>query len=935
MLTQTLSSSIGKLSVKLSLRTVLIVPFVLQTFGAVGIVGYLSFKNGQQAVNNVATQLRGEITNRIDLNLKSYLTIPHQINQSNAVALDLGQLKLQDLVGLERHFWRQIQIFDSLTFSGIGLENQQNLGAERADDGSLTVRVSTIENNFDFRTYATNKKGDRTKQLTNKPNFDPRTRPWYKAAVAAGKPTWSQIYPHTKGITSYLGAAMPYKDESGQLQGVLLTNINLSEIGKFLQSLKIGKTGQSFIIERDGMLVATSTVEKPIRTVANKDFGAERIKATDSSNPLTQATAKFLTENSISQTHTAQQLEFKLQDKRHFLQVLPFSDDKGLDWSIIVVIPESDFMAEIDANNRTTILLCIAALIISTVIGILTARWVTKPILHLNETAKDIAKGNWHQSGEIDRTDEVGQLAKSFNSMAQQLQESFETLEQKVEERTAELATSNQQLEVSKEKAEVANQAKSTFLANMSHELRSPLNAILGFAQIMLRSRSLPSEHIDSVGIITRSGEHLLTLINQVLDLSKIEAGRTTINEKNFDIYRLIDDVEDMFHLKADDAGLQLLFDRSPDVPRYVRSDQVKLRQILINLLNNAIKFTEEGGVSVRVYTHSKLLGADEEKEHRQKQVGSQQQIYFEVEDTGAGIAPEELDKLFQAFMQTSSGKNAQEGTGLGLAISRQFVQLMGGDITVSSQVGVGTIFKFDITTQVADAADNEAQHNKHRVIALEPNQSRYRILIVDDKPLNRQLLVQLLNPFGFELKEAINGQEAVDIWNEWEPDLIWMDMRMPVMDGYAATQQIKSTTKGQATAIIALTASVLEEERAVVLSAGCDDFIRKPFREQQIFAAMNKHIGVRYIYEEPIEQAAQSLSKTEIKDVLAPEALATLPPELLANLASAAKSSDIGEVDRLIQEVKAINVSIGDAFLVLANEFEYGKIASSIETVS
>ncbi|XZN92797.1 MAG: ATP-binding protein [Microcoleus sp.] len=935
MLTKTISSSFGELSGKLPLRTVLIVPFVFQTFLAVGIVGYLSFKNGQQAVNNVANQLRGEITNRIDLNLKSYLTIPHQVNQSNAVALDLGQLKLQDLVGLERHFWRQIQIFDSLTFAGIGLENQENLGAERADDGSLTVRVSTIDSNFDFRTYAMNQKGDRTKQLSNKPNFDPRTRPWYKAAVAAGKPTWSQIYPHTKGITSYLGAAMPYKNESGQLQGVLLTNINLSQIGKFLQSLKIGKTGQSFIIEHDGMLVATSTGEKPIRTVANKDFGAERIKAIDSSNPLTKATALFLVQNAIAEKHTAHQLEFNLQNQRHFLQVLPFRDDKGLDWSIVVVIPESDFMAEIDANNRTTILLCIAALILSILIGILTAQWVTKPILQLNETAKDIAKGNWNQSGVINRRDEVGQLAKSFNSMAHQLQESFETLEQKVEERTSELATSNQQLELAKEKAEVANQAKSTFLANMSHELRSPLNAILGFAQIMLRSRSLPSEHFESVGIITRSGEHLLTLINQVLDLSKIEAGRTTINEKQFDMYRLIDDVEDMFRLKADEAGLQLLFERGSDVPRYVRTDQVKVRQILINLLNNAIKFTKEGGVCVRICMNSGLLSSGQPNKNSQERVANNQQIYFEVEDTGMGIAPEELDKLFEAFMQTASGRNAQEGTGLGLAISRQFVQLMGGDITVSSKVGVGTIFKFDITTQVVDTADDEAEQNKRRVIALEPNQPRYRILIVDDKPLNRQLLVQLLNPLGFELKEATNGQEAVDIWHEWDPHLIWMDMRMPVMDGYAATQKIKSTTKGQATAIIALTASVLEEERAVVVSAGCDDFMRKPFREQEIFAVMNKHIGVRYIYEESIDKAAQTLSKSDIKDVLEPQSLATLPPDLRANLASAAKSLDIGEVDHLIQEVKAIDASIANAFLALANEFEYGKIASYIEAVN
>ncbi len=937
MLTKHLYSSFGQLSSHLPLRTVLIVPFAAQLFVAVGLVGYLSFKNGQQAVNNVATQLRSEISNRIEEQLLHYLEAPRVITQINATAIELDQINLTDTTSLTRQFWRQRFLFEGVKVSALYFGSSQGEFTGLGFQDNKTWQISHVSKKTKnkFQSFSPDSQGKPDKLLEIGKDYDPRIRPWYKNAQQAGKAIWSDIYLDFKEPRLKVTIAQPVYKKDNTLRGVVGTDFVLSHINTFLQGLKIGRSGQTFIVDRSGAIVASSTQEEPF--VRGKDGKVEkRLVATASSIPLIRAAAQYLTQNSksLENIESSQQFTATLERQKQFIQVTPLKDSRGIDWLIVVVVPEADFMEQINANNRTTALLCLGALSAAIVVGIFTARWVTNPILSLNTSAKEIAKGEWDKTVELTRTDELGELAKSFNSMASQLQDSFETLEQKVEERTAELATSNQQLEVAKEKAEVANQAKSSFLANMSHELRSPLNAILGFAQIMLRSRSLPSEHLDNVGIITRSGEHLLTLINQVLDLSKIEAGRTTINEKNFDLYRLLDDVEDMFRLKADDARLQLLFDRAPDVPRYVHTDQVKLRQILINLLNNAIKFTTEGGVSVRVCTNSGLLNAGA-AENCQEGVGSQQQIYFDVEDTGAGIAPEELDKLFEAFMQTSSGKNSQEGTGLGLAISRQFVQLMGGDVTVSSKVGVGTIFKFDITTQVVDAADDESQQNKRRVIALEPNQPRYRILIVDDKPLNRQLLVQLLNPFGFELKEAINGQEAVNIWHEWEPHLIWMDMRMPVMDGYAATQQIKLTTKGQATAIIALTASVLEEERAVVLSAGCDDFMRKPFREQEIFAAMNKHIGVRYIYEEPIAKSAQTLSKTDIKDVLAPEALASLPPELLANLASSAKSSDIGEVERLIQEVQAINTSIGDAFLLLANEFEYGKIASLIESVS
>jgi CheY-like chemotaxis protein len=300
------------------------------------------------------------------------------------------------------------------------------------------------------------------------------------------------------------------------------------------------------------------------------------------------------------------------------------------------------------------------------------------------------------------------------------------------------------------------------------------------------------------------------------------------------------------------------------------------------------------------------------------------------VEDTGFGIAPEELDSLFEAFVQTETGKQAQEGTGLGLPISRKFVELMGGEMTVSSTVGKGTTFKFDIQVSLADAVEVESQKTTRRVIALEPNQPQYRILIVDDKSLNRQLLIKLLNPLGFELKEASNGKEAIAIWDEWSPHLIWMDMRMPVMDGYEATKHIKSTTKGQATAVIALTASVLEEERAVVLSAGCDDFMRKPFREADIFAAMHKHIGVGYIYED-LNQSDSMKTKESGKEILTAAAFKKLPVEWVANLEQAILNIDLNLIAQESDRIRDQNPELADAIANCIANFEYDKILNLI----
>ncbi|MEG4573133.1 ATP-binding protein [Microcoleus sp. N3A4] len=953
---------VSKMLDKLPLRTVLIVPFVLQIVGAVGLVGYLSFRNGQKAVNNLASQLMSEVSLRVEQNLQVYLTTPHQINQTKLDAVKLGLLKMDNLSAWEKYLWRQVQLYPYINYTSVSNEKGDYRSGEQMSNGSRTMNVIEKSTGLNFYSYNTNERGDRTTVATIVKNFNNRQHPAYKSAVKAGKPTWSSVYVSLLEPTLIISALQPAYSEKNQLEGVLSAALRLDHFGRFLNSLKVGKSGQTFIIDRQGTLLATSTTEKPFRTKANKK---QLFKVEESSNPFTQATAKYLTAQfqKLDQIQKSELLSFEIDKKRQFLKVLPFQDGKGLDWLIVVVVPEADFTKEIDANTRTAVLLCFAALGVAVAIGILTSRWVTNPISILNTAAKNIAKGEWDKTVESERSDELGELAKSFNSMAQQLQQSFETLEHRVQERTAELA-------VAKDKAEVANQAKSTFLANMSHELRSPLNAILGFSQLMTRSQTLSPEHQENISIISSSGEHLLTLINNVLDLSKIESGRTTLNPHKIDLYRLLNDLEDMFQLKADDNHLQLVFDRSPDVPQYVEIDELKLRQILINLLNNALKFTCEGGVWIRVSKHSAgrsqqvegdRVYLSEELTNTEVAASNNREIsqlsksknaifatpndeaasassfflHFEVEDTGPGIATNELDNLFEAFVQTQTGKDSQEGTGLGLPISRKFVELMGGEMSVCSAVGKGTNFKFYIQVIAVDATDIESPKPTRNVIALEPKQHTYRILIVDDKPLNRQLLIKILHPLGFELKEATNGQEAIEIWDSWEPHLIWMDMRMPVMDGYEATLYIKSTIKGQATAIIALTASVLEEERAVILSAGCDAFMRKPFREADIFDAMHKHIGVRYIYEDP-GQANLSAIKAGDRGEMTAADFVKLPESLIADLKLAILNADMDLIDSSIEQIRLKDAVTAGAIANCIENFEYNKVLKLIyQTIS
>ncbi len=471
------------------------------------------------------------------------------------------------------------------------------------------------------------------------------------------------------------------------------------------------------------------------------------------------------------------------------------------------------------------------------------------------------------------------------------------------------------ELQLARRNAEAASQAKSVFLANMSHELRTPLNAILGFTQLMEDDPNLTEEQQGNLEIINHSGEHLLALINDVLEMSKIEAGRVALQETSFDLNYLLDSMEEMFRLRAEEKGLALSFERTEVVPRYVRADEGKLRQVLVNLLGNAVKFTQDGGVTLQV-----------------TKVSEDGRLIFTVEDTGPGIVPHELETVFEPFIQTAVVEPTQEGTGLGLSISRQFARLMGGDISVRSQPGQGSVFRFELPVALVDAAEVKTVKPSRRVIGLEAGQATYRLLIVDDRETTRQLLVKLLQPLGFEVREAIHGQQALEIWESWEPHLIWMDMRMPVMDGYEATRAIKATAQGQATVIVALTASAFEEDQETILSAGCDDVVRKPFRKEEIFDQLTKHLGVCFVYaDRPLQAAETRIAETRL--ILTPEALAALPPGWLADLRQETMKANLDQILILIDQIREGNEALADALGGLVHDFEYQHILALIDS--
>ncbi|WP_293159051.1 response regulator [Okeania sp. SIO2C9] len=833
---------------KFPLKTVLIVPFILQIVSAVGLVGYFSFTNGRQTVDTLANQLTKEISSRIEQHVLSYLNKSYQVLRVTNDAIESDNLDVDNFQAMRAYFWQIIKEGDLESDLFFGNEQGEFIGVElNPDNGEIVFRIRTIATEPVREIYRLDSQGNAEEFVTVK-EYDPRIRPWYKAAKKLGQPTWSSIYPaFSRANTSLdISAVRPIFNSTGQLIGILANQTSLTRITEFLTNLYISPNGQSFIMERSGDLVVSSQISQPFLTIeVGEKKKIERLPAIDSDNIIVSSTAKHLQENfgNFDEIEGNEQINFPIDGEWYYASIMPVKDGKGIEWLVVVIVPEKDFMEKIDTNTRTTILLSLAALIVAILVGIVTTNWISQPILQLNSAAKEIAEGKWENKLNIHRRDEVGELANSFNLMASQLKNSFQTLE-----------TQNEQLKQ-------LDRLKDEFLANTSHELRTPLNGIIGLGEFILEGNTgeLNSVASSNLSMIVYSARRLSNLVNDILDFSKLRHQKLELQIKPVDVRGVVEVVMALSQVSLKKKNLELINSVPKNLPP-VYADENRLQQIFYNLIGNAIKFTESGVIEMSAALVSDLTTKSQNSD---RSCLEWERLVIAISDTGIGIPNDKLDRIFESFEQ-GEGSTARKygGTGLGLAVTKQLVELHGGQIWVESEVDIGSRFSFTlpISQETVEETLNasiksihyiEEQVEIEEITPLDTNiyNSNFHILIVDDEPINIQVLNNHLKANNYQVTQALNGKEALAVLEkETNIDMILLDVMMPNMSGYEVCAKVREKYPAQSLPILMLTAKNRVADLVMGFRFGANDYLTKPFAKDELLTRVKTHLQLSKI---------------------------------------------------------------------------------------
>ncbi|MFM7600956.1 MAG: ATP-binding protein [Pseudanabaena sp.] len=861
------SSRTGFPSIRL--RALIVIPFVLQTFVAVGLTAWLSLRNGREAVNNVASQLRTEARNNIENQFNNYFEKLYALFDLVVADLANEQKYFDDLSSLDKFLLSLVNIAPSGLWQ-VGKPNGDFILYQKLEDGQNIVKFrdqSTAPNRL---VYNLNSQGQRTDFIA-KEKFDPRDRPWYKKAISDKKASWTQIFSLARSKKPALGVSLSqplYRNANPtDLVAVISVTLDLENLTRVIKDkdLQITQNSQIFAIERETEdLLAGSKISQPF--VINDDNKAIKIKASQSPDNLLQSVIKYLIKSSqgVRAISGIQQLDFDLDGKRQFIEVFPIKDQRGIDWIIVLVVPEDDFMETINQNTAFTILLCLLTLLATIGLGFFGSRLIVAPMQKLTTAAKAIAEGDLEQEVNSRGILEAEVLAKAFNQMSLQLKESFDVLEKKVADRTLALSQA-------KELADNANQAKSEFLANVSHELRTPLNGILGYTQILSRSKTISTKERQGIDIIHQCGSHLLTLINDILDLSKIEARKLEINSQAIHLQTFVQGVVEICRLRAEKKGVQLVVNLDDSLPEGIFVDDKRLRQVLINLIGNAIKFTDQGNVTFSIQNLSSQNVQNQIfSGFEQSAISTRVLLRFQVEDTGIGIDNLSQEKIFDAFEQVGHKKSQVEGTGLGLAISQRIISLMGSRIKVSSELGKGSTFSFELVCEITSNSEQKVlAKNVSQIVGYEGKIRR--LLVVDDRWENRSVLVNLLTAIGFEVDEVGDGLEALTQIRQNSYDLIIADIVMPVMDGFELLTQIRNDIAIKDLVVIVSSASVSDTERLKTEEMGGNDFLAKPVDTDYLFELISKHLQLTWKYGETEKSPKFTKNQSSDLEIIAP----------------------------------------------------------------